>query len=338
MSTVSQAATIEPQARAPRVRGAIALALACLAGVWSLAGLTAWRLHEVARAQGQASAQSTAVMAAAYVRQTLEAGGLVLHSMQALLAGAGITDEQAYRAFLEGPAATRSMRDRIANMKEVDKAAFIGCTGEVLGFSVVYPPPSINVADRDYLREQMGEAPPARSLSAAVPDRSTGKWTFFLAERVRSNVARGPLLALDRSAAGDRPFGVAIVGIKASLLSDFIGRSVLTPPGIVLLLRDDGVVLAGADIPTTVYGQKVSVVPPVSPELKSILPSGPVVTGVAAVDGFPARVVVLSVQRSVVAEARNWSLVIVGIAMLASTAILVAIWRSVSPAGRPRAP
>jgi hypothetical protein len=302
------------------------MAAVCLAGVWGLVGVANGLLYEGVRARAQDAAQGTSAMAAAYVRQTLEAAGLVLHSMQAQLGEQGVTDEDAFRAYLKGPAATQALRDRIANMKEVDKAAFVSATGEILNFSVVYPPPPINVADRDYFREQMCDAPPERSLSTAVLDRSTGKWTFFLSQRLTGPASRAQLLAQDRSAAPGKAFGLAIVGIKASLFSDFFAQHGLGGAGVVLLVRDDGVVLAGAGVPPAVYGQKLSLDPPALAGFPDGLRSGPYAVASTAVAGFPAKVVVLDGQAADLRDLGPWRVAIFGLGLLVSMTVLLALW------------
>jgi len=294
------------------------LALVCLAATWSLVALVNGLLVHNAAEEAREAARNTAAMSAAYVRQSLDAGRLVLHGMQALLIEKGVQDEAGYRAFLEGPTATQVLRDRIANLEEIDKAAFIAPTGEILNFSVVYPPPPINVADRDYFREQMGDAPPVRSLSAAMLDRSSGKWTFFLAQRVERGAVRAALLAQDRGAGEalqGRPFGLAIVGFRAHLVSDFLGHNRLGAGRAVVLLRDDNVVLAGAGVPPAAYGQELRL------DGQTLLASEPVA-------GFPARIAVLGgpVDRMKVLRLALPASLALG--ALASFAILFALWRT----------
>ena len=95
-------------------RGAWTMALCSLAGIWALVALVNGLLVQNAADQARATARNTATMAAAYVQQSLDAGRLVLHGMQALLVEKDVQDEAGYRAFLAGPAATQVLRDRIA--------------------------------------------------------------------------------------------------------------------------------------------------------------------------------------------------------------------------------
>lgn len=307
------------------------MAASCLIGIWALFGLANWMLVEGAARSLQASAQNTAAMSATYVKQALDGGSLVLHAMQALLAEKGVQGEASYRAYLEGPAATQALRDRIANMKEIDKAAFIAPTGEILNFSVVYPPPPINVADRDYFREQMAEGAPERSLSASVLDRSSGKWTFFLAQRVKGGVSRASLLA--RGSGSDSPaFGLAIVGIRASLLGDFFGQNRLAD-GMVLLLRDDDVLLSGSGVPPTAYGRKLSLDSAALRELNGGRAASDGVVASDPVAGYPARIVVLAGPLDPLGIVRESLPFTAAVGLLASAAVLFALWRTLGAIG-----
>ena len=312
----------------PVARATWGVAAVCLVGLWSVVAVSGWVLVENATRQARATAQNTAALAAAYVKQSLDAGSLVLHGMQAMLAEKGVHDEASYRAFLDGPAVTQALRDRIANMKEIDKAAFIAPTGEILNFSIVHPPPPINVADRDYFLEQMGGAPPDRSLSATVADRSSGKWTFFLAQRVAPGLARAALLALDRSDGGGRPIGLAIVGLRAGLLSDFFAQNRLGESGVVLLLRDDDVLLAGAGVPPAAYGRKFSLDAAVLRAPGSAARPAPDIVAAEPVAGFPARIVVLAGPVEATAILREALPAGLAIGLLVSLALLFMAWRT----------
>ena len=312
--------------RSPAARGAITTALSWLVTIWLLSGLVNWLMFHSAISQAESTARNTSVMVAAYVEQTLEAGKIVLQSMQALLAENRVTTEDGYRSFVKDPKVYQTLRDRIANMQEIDKAAFISSTGEVLNFSVTYPPPPIKVADRDYFVEQMGAQAPERSLSVVVLDRASGKWTFFLAQRVTGS--------------NGQPIGVAIVGLKASFLADFFRQTTLGDSSAILLLRDDGVLLTGSGVAPATYGQRFPLNSPVvngsdGPHLVDMAPRVPTDFGATPhvvasepVDGAPARVAVLIGEMAYLPAWRSWLLATAALAGLVSVAIVLALRRT----------
>ncbi|MFO1082000.1 MAG: ATP-binding protein [Reyranellaceae bacterium] len=313
-------------ARSPAARGAIATAASWLVCIWILFGLVNWLLAHAAIGQAESTARNTSVMVAAYVKQTLNAGNIVLHSMQALLAENRVASEEDYRAFLKDAKVHHTLRERIATMQEIDKAAFIASTGEVLNFSVAHPPPAIRVADRDYFVEQMGETPPERSLSVVVLDRASGKWTFFLAQRVRD---------------GDgKPIGVAIVGIKASFLADFFRQTTLGDSSAILLLREDGVLLTGSGVAPTAYGQRFPIGAPVlhgggaahliggPPRVPTDFGPTAHIVASEAVPGAPVRVAALIGKEAYMSNCRTWLIGSLALAVLVSAAIALALRRT----------
>ncbi len=312
--------------RSPAARGAIATAASWLVSIWILFGLVNWLLLHSATRHAESTARNTSVMVAAYVEQTLEAGKIVLQSMQAMVAEHHAATEETYRAFLKDPEVHETLRDRIANMQEIDKAAFISSTGEILNFSVVYPPPPIKVADRDYFIEQMGEQAPERSLSVVVLDRASGRWTFFLAQRVTGSDGKA--------------IGVALVGIKASFLADFFRQTTLGDSSAILLLRDDGVLLTGSGVAPATYGQRFPLDSPVlqgnggarlvdmAPRVPTDFGATPHVVASEPVDGAPARVAVLIGEMAYLPEIRSWLLGTLALALLVSAAIVIALRRT----------
>ena len=310
--------------QSPAARGAITTAASWLVSIWILFGLVNWLLADAATRQAESTARSTSVMVAAYVKQTLDAGNNVLHSMQTMLADNRIDSEAAYRAFLQDSKVHQALRDRIANMQEIDKAAFISRTGEVLNFSVVYPPPPIKVADRDYFVEQMADQPPERSLSAVVLDRASGKWTFFLGQRVTGS--------------DGQPIGVAIVGIRASFIADFFRHTTLGDSSAILLLRDDGVLMTGSGVAPSAYGQRFPLGAPVldagvhvhdgPPRVPTNFGATPHMVASEPVAGAPARIAVLIGRDGYMPNSRTWQLASLAVTLLVSGAILLALRRT----------
>ena len=312
--------------QSPAARGAIATAASWLASAWILFGLVNWLLAHAAVNQAESTARNTSVMVAAYVEQTLEAGSIVLHGMQALLAENRIDSEEGYRAFVADARVHRTLRDRIANMQEIDKAAFISRTGEVLNFSVKYPVPAVNVADRDYFIEQMGEHPPERSLSAVVLDRASGKWTFFIAQRVTGRDGQA--------------IGLAIVGIKASFLADFFQQTTLGDSSAILLLRNDGILLTGSGVAPSVYGQRFPLGAPAlhgagkvhvangPPRVPTNFGATPHIVASEPVDGAPARIAVLIGRTGYMPNCIAWLIGSLAMAVVVSLAILFALRRT----------
>ncbi|MEI6204265.1 MAG: cache domain-containing protein, partial [Enhydrobacter sp.] len=204
-------------------RNATLVASAWLACIWLACGSLIVLFFESADRDARNTASNTAVMVSAYVRQTMTSGDIVLRSMQSLLSENAVTNEASFRQYVTGRNVHEILRDRVGNLQEIDKAAFIALNGEVLNFSFKYPVPAINVADRDYFQAQMGAEPPPITLGLVALDRGSGKWTFYLSQRIV-----GP---------GGNKIGLAIVGLKADFLAEFFTQTSMSNDVAIVMQR-----------------------------------------------------------------------------------------------------
>ena len=124
--------------------------------------------------------------------------------MRSLISDHGIETEEQFKSFLDDVEVHKMMKNRIIHMSEIDKAAFISNTGEILNFTLKFPAPPIRVSDRDYFLEQMSPNAPAITLSAVTVDRGSGRRVFYLAQKILS--PKGAVL------------GLAIVAIDAEFV------------------------------------------------------------------------------------------------------------------------
>jgi len=222
-------------------RSAAFVAAAGAALLWAFLGSLALMIYGTAEKEARNVARDTAFMVASYVNQTMKSGDLVLEGMRSLLAEQGITDQRSYETFVRSQQVHATLRDRVANMQEIDKAAFISTHGKVLNFSFKYPVPPIDVSDRDYFREQMTLGAPSRSLGMVALDRGSGKSTFYVARRLLD--ANGMVM------------GVAIVGFKADFLSEFFANTTMHRSVAIVLQRNDGAILTGSGVDPSAYGR-----------------------------------------------------------------------------------
>ncbi len=296
-------------------RNAIAAGMLALLGVWAVGGFFIWFVGHTARSEALASAQNTSVMVSAYVSQTLKAGGIVIDSMRSMIADHNIADEAEFRRFVAQQSVHATLRDRIANMREINYTAFIGRDGAVLNFSMRYPPPVINVADRDYFRAQMAKGAPDVSLSTAVVDRGSGKQTFYLAKRITS--PSGAVL------------GLAIAGIDAGFVSSFFAKTALGAASAIMLTRNDGLLLTGEGVADGAFGKPAGTGADTGSSGPARFVDGPTnvpirfkpssyVVATRDVDGATARVTVLIGDDEIYANWWNWTSVILALCLLQS--------------------
>lgn len=218
------------------------IAVVLVLGVWLVAAGAIWRSHILAVRVATASSQSLGLMATAFTSKSIAATDLILKSMLDWVSEEDIeTVDQFERVFGERRYFDK-LSERIMNVEQIDVATFIAPNGRIVTFTRSYPPPPINLGDRDYFKAQSVSGAPLTSLGNVVQNRGNGRWTFYLAKQVRAS--SGTVL------------GVVIVGIEAEYLADFYRRIAPGKDVAISFWRDDGTVLATSGPRVEVLGKR----------------------------------------------------------------------------------
>jgi signal transduction histidine kinase len=123
------------------------------------------------------------------------------------------------------------LKAKASVVPQIDAVTLIGADGQLVNFSRFYPPPAINVAERDYflaLKDRNTDEP---FLSQPVENRGSGAWTVYLARRV--------------SAPDGRFLGLALGAIDLDYFQRlYRGLRVGDATSSISLWRRDGILLA----------------------------------------------------------------------------------------------
>lgn len=183
------------------------------------------------------SARHLSLVMAEIADQSLTVNQLVIDSMLDWIAEEDVGTEEQYRRVASSRSFYERLVGRTAKLPTIDVATFIATDGTVLNYSRGYPPPSINLADRDYFIEQISDNQPPISLGKAVRNRGSGDWTFYLAKGVHGS--------------GGSKVGVVITGAGVPYFASQFQRMLRRHQGgdlrygdAAFLVRDDGVLLA----------------------------------------------------------------------------------------------
>lgn len=220
----------------PAVQVATGVAVAIVV-IWSLTGAFLWQQRRSSIDVGERATRHLSVVMAELAEQSLTVNQLVIESMLDWVADEGVSTEVQYRSIVSSRMFFDRLVARIAKLPTVDVGTFIAADGTVLNFTRAYPPPPINLADRDYFVEQMGGNQPPFSLGRAVQNRGTGKWTFYLSKDVQSS--DGSKLGVVITGAGVDYFA----SLFRRMLLDYEGDGSTSGDG-AFLVRNDGVLLA----------------------------------------------------------------------------------------------
>ena len=214
-----------------RDRALLAATAVVILLTWAAVAFASWRGREDAIDDWRFFLANLSEMAAQHADQTLAAADGVLERVVDDVNKTAPADA----ADLVLKAGTRDMyellRRRQGDLPQIDVLSLITADGRLINFSRTFPTPPVALADRDYMKAHLADDALVVYLSAPVKNRGTGRWTFYLARKLRG--AEGHLI------------GIAIVGIECEYFQRFYESIDSARDGVaVSLLRRDGLLLA----------------------------------------------------------------------------------------------
>ncbi|MDO9712202.1 EAL domain-containing protein [Paracraurococcus lichenis] len=231
----------------------------------------------------------------------------------------GVSTPRDFSEYLATRAAHDALRARATGMPRVDRVFLADLGGRLLATSGMFPPPVIDIGERDYFQALMADGGPDTSLGTAVQNKVDGKWSIFIVRRIRGY--------------DGRLLGIAGAQIDLRRFEAFFGRLALGRGSSVALMRRDGTLLArhpwaedaiGTSFARSdVFTKLLPVTEGGSLRSRSPLDGSGRVLGVQALDGYPLVIVATRAEDEVLAAWRRevWR---VGLAVLFFDGLIVA--------------
>ena len=213
-----------------RGKGVIAVGLLATAFVGAGSALMLWHTRHTEIAEWKANLYHSSIMLTEHSRQTMKAADLVLKSIADRVQESGVESDADLRRAFGTQEIFDVLRNKSSSVPQIDVATIVGADGQVINFSRSFPPPPINLADRDYFIAHLADAALDVFLSAPVRNRGTGTWTFYLARKIKS-----------RSGA---TLGLVLTGLESNFFQDFFKAVNISDDSAISLFRSDGILLA----------------------------------------------------------------------------------------------
>jgi len=224
-------------------RAAAWLGLAIILVVAFAGGIAAWMLRSQAIDEWRGQMSNYSLVLASHTTQTLASGSLVLDGISQRIQLAGITNDAMLRTKTKTAEFHQMMRDRAASSPFIDVVTIVAGNGDVINFTRSFPAPKINLADRDYFREQSADPLVRTFISTPVRNRGNNKWTFYMSRRLD-----GP---------DGRFMGLILVGLSSEFFSDFYQSIGLGEGATLSLIRNDFTLLARAPANDEAMGKQI---------------------------------------------------------------------------------
>jgi signal transduction histidine kinase len=162
-----------------------------------------------------------------HAAQTFISAEVALKSIYSALPQSSLTSEAALKQYASQKSVHLLLAEKISSNPLIDVASIALVDGSVANFSRSYPPPSINLSERDYF-QWLRDHPEAKIyFSIPVKNKGTGKWVFYVAKRLQS--PNGDFI------------GTLQIGVSAENFSEFYKKVIsnLGDGASVALYRDD---------------------------------------------------------------------------------------------------
>ncbi len=125
--------------------------------------LMLWQIRRNEVAEWKATLSHTSITLAENARQTMQAADLVLKSITDRVSDADVETDADLRREMGTQEVFEMLRNKASSIRQVDVATIVATNGDVINFTRSYPPPKINLSDRDYFKAW--SAPPERYQS-----------------------------------------------------------------------------------------------------------------------------------------------------------------------------
>ncbi|UWE15407.1 response regulator [Herbaspirillum huttiense] len=157
--------------------------------------------------------------------QTISSARLVLDSIQSDIEAANVSDDAQLREHVSTPEYSRTMREKIRGLPFISGIGISNAQGRIISLSRVFPPPPLDLTDRDYFFHHSQNASTEDFLSETVNSRAAGVPTFYLTRRI--NDRQGRMLA------------IVVVALPCAFFEDFFSAVTKDKPFSILLARED---------------------------------------------------------------------------------------------------
>ena len=155
----------------------------------------------------QSELDSFTLVNSEHASQILQNGNRVLENLIDVLEVSKIENERQYLQFAANYKQFSLLKEKTLSNAIIDVATFVDSQGNVINFSRAYPPPKINLSDRDYFVYLKNNNDQNIFYSAPVQNRGTGNWVFYQVKRINDK--------------NDQFLGVVLVGISSKVFSEY---------------------------------------------------------------------------------------------------------------------
>lgn len=184
------------------------------------------------------------VVLSEHAAQTMFSANTALNSLVDGVAAANVKTEKAYREFASKKEQFLNLEEKTSANSIIDVTTYVASDGKVINFSRSYPPPNIDLSQRDYFQYLSTHDSSETFFSDPVRNKGNGKWVFYLARRITN--------------ANNEFLGLALVGVSVEVFSQFYEKigSKLGEGSALVLFKNDQTLLTRWPLVESRIGKK----------------------------------------------------------------------------------
>ena len=191
-------------------------------------------------------AQNLSLILTEHAAQTLLFATEAVDSIESAIPKNSLINQSRYDDYVSQQSFNEILINRIKANSLIDVASITSSTGTVLNFTRSFPPPTINLAERDYFQWLKQNQSNQIFYSSPVKNKGNGKWLFYAAKRLQTE--SGEFL------------GTLQVGISIDNFSGFYKKVVnnIGAGSSISLYRDDATLMTSYPFREDMVGVKVA--------------------------------------------------------------------------------
>ena len=170
---------------------------------------------------------NTSLVLAEHAYQTMASCYLALDGIAEKVRAAETDNPDAFRKKLGTKEIFQMLKDKTESLPQIDVATVVAENGDVINFTRSYPPPPINLANRDYFKAQAKGHEAEGFIGTSVRNKGNGKWVFYISRRIDNSA--GTMI------------GMVLIGISVDVFTNFyeqLGVNLGNRASIILYRND----------------------------------------------------------------------------------------------------
>jgi diguanylate cyclase (GGDEF)-like protein len=192
-------------------------------------GLTIWGLRVDATEEAANDTGNIATVLAEQTARSVQSIDLVLIELQERIATLGAATSDELHRKLNSPDTHHILKERLARLPQADVIALVDHNGQLVSSSRRWPPPDVNLSDRDFFQYFKANADKTLHVSSPVANRTTGAQTVFFSKPLNGD--------------GGDFLGLVAVGVELTYFRHIYDSITSLRNQSFLFLRNDGTVL-----------------------------------------------------------------------------------------------